>query len=211
MRVSAPPSFARQLIVPHLPAFKDSNPHILLNLEVIAPVPNAPLTGADVEIRFGDTELNRSAMLMHDVVTPMASPAYLQQARIRCRTPRDLENLSLLNMPQDEWAVWFEAAGISTNPSLNGSVFADLGMTYEAAARGQGIALCRPSLLGEWLSRDALTPLFDIYGIPAGGYYALTNSNQEAALSFFAWLKNLCCSAAKQNLDTIRKRFQSAS
>lgn len=207
LRVSAPPTFARQLIVPHLPSFTDSNPHIQLNLEIIAPEPNAPLTGADVEIRFGSTELHGPAMLMQDVMTPMASPTYLAQHKINPSRPEDLQNLALLNMAQDEWTSWFKTANIDFSQPLSGPKLADLGMTYEAAARGQGVALCRPSLLGEWLSRDALVPLFDIYGVPAGGYYLLTNSNQEAALSFCAWLKNLCGSAAKQNLETIRKYF----
>jgi len=91
--------------------------------------------------------------------------------------------------------------------SDRGSKFLDLGLAYEAAVNGQGVALCRPSLMGDWLERKALQPLFDVFAEPTGSYYLLPGNERSRTESFTGWLQALCSRLAERNLLITRSYF----
>ena len=203
LRVTTPPTFARQVLVPHLEQFTRRHPEI--ELEVVLSIPYLDVAGsdADVEVRNGDAAAAGGTPLMHDVVLPVASPGLL--ARLPpLREPADLAQAPLLRTPLEPWAPWFRAAGLDWPEPAQGPKLVDLGLTLEAAVSGQGIALARPSLARSWLAAGALRPLFDITAVPANQYYLLPHAAQGAAALFARWLVDLCAQVAQDALAETR-------
>ena len=199
LRVTAPPTFARQILVPQLEAFTAAHPQIELEVVLSIPYLAAPSGDADVEIRNGDAAAAGVAPLMHDRLLPVAAPALL--ARLPpLRTPADLAHAPLLRTPLEPWAPWFRAAGLDwPEPSL-GPKLVDLGLTLEAAVSGQGVALARPSLARAWIAAGALVPPFRLTAEPAHQYHLLPHAAAGAPALFAQWLHGVCTQVADDAL-----------
>jgi len=200
LRVTTPPTFARQILVPHLEQFTSAHPDIELEIVLSIPYLDAVGSDADVEVRNGD---GGEAALMHDVVLPVASPALLTKLP-PLRTPADLAHAPLLRTPLEPWTPWFRAAGLPWPEPTQGPKLVDLGLTLEAAVSGQGVALARPSLARSWLAAGVLRPLFPITAPPANQYYLLPHAGDGAPLLFAQWLRGVCEPLARDALrDTL--------
>jgi DNA-binding transcriptional LysR family regulator len=203
LRVTAPPTFARQILVPQLEAFTRAHPDIEIEVVLSIPYLAAPSSDADIEIRNGDAAAAGAAPLMHDILLPMASPGLL--ARLPpLRSPADLVHAPLLRTPLEPWTPWFRAAGLDWPEPSQGPKLVDLGLTLEAAVSGQGVALARPSLARAWLMAGALRPLFDLSAEPAHQYHLLPHAPQGAPALFAAWLQGVCEQAAGDGLADAR-------
>lgn len=209
LKITSTPTFARQILAPNLISFSDRHPDIELELIVIAPLPEAPATGVDVEIRHGRAGAPDREQLMNDVITPMASPQYIR-ASPPLRSPADVRQLTWLNTPFESWAPWLQVARLDGEVSEKCPKLLDLGLTYEAAVKGQGVAMCRPSLVGDWLERGDLQPLFDVYATPPGNYYLLPGSARDSTDTFVRWLRSLCNGLAERNLRIAQSHFAEA-
>ena len=191
LRVTAPPTFARQVLVPHLESFTQHSPHVELELTLSIPYLDVAASEADVEVRMGDATEHGDAVLMHDIVLPVAAPALLARVPpLRC--PADLRHVALLRTPLEPWAPWFRAAGLDWPEPTQGPKLLDLGLLMEAAVSGQGVALVRPSLAKHWLDSGTLVRLFDISAVPAHQYRLLPHAQTAAADAFVGWLRALC-------------------
>lgn len=201
LRIAAPPTFARQILVPALPAFTAAHPEI--ELELLLSTPFLDEAAPEAEVEIGNSMTNNAGgsegqVLMLDQVTPMVSPALLerlQQQGTPLREPADLRHAPLLRTPIEPWTPWLRAAGLDWPEPSHGTRFVDLGLTLEAAACGQGVALGRPSLAAAWLKSGALLRLFEL-SVPAQTPYVLHlhAAESEGARAFAAWLA-ACCSA----------------
>jgi LysR family glycine cleavage system transcriptional activator len=191
LRVNAPPTFARQVLVPHLESFTQACPHVELELTLSIPYLDVTASEADVEVRMGDAAAHDGTVLMHDVVLPVAAPALL--ARLPpMRAPADLQHAPLLRTPLEPWAPWFRTAGLDWPEPAHGPKLLDLGLLMEAAVSAQGVALARPSLAKHWLASGTLVRLFSISAVPAHQYHLLPHAQTRAAEAFVAWLRALC-------------------
>src|SRR6185295_16641240 len=191
LRVTAPPTFARQILVPQLEAFTRAHPDIELEVVLSIPYLAAPSSDADIEIRNGDAAAAGVAPLMHDRLLPMASPGLL--ARLPpLRAPADLVHAPLLRTPLEPWAPWFRAAGLAWPEPSQGPKLVDLGLTLEAAVSGQGVALARPSLARAWIAAGALVPPFRLSAEPAHQYHLLPHAADGAPALFAQWLRGIC-------------------
>jgi len=197
LRLTAPPTFARQILVPQLERFTAAHPQIELEVLLSIPYLHGQRAGSgsetDLEVRHGrPTEFGEladgSTLLMHDVVLPMLAPGLL--ARLPpMREPGDLAHAPLLRTPIEPWAPWFAAAGLAWPEPASGPKLVDLGMTLEAAVSGQGVALARPSLARHWLESGALVPLFAAIRIePAAQYRLLPHAASGAVADCAHWL-----------------------
>ncbi len=197
LRITAPPTFARQILVPALPAFTEAHPELELELLLSTPYLDEAGPAADLEIRNGEIDAigEQGQVLMQDWVTPMAAPALLQRLPA-LRRPADLAQAPLLRTPLEPWAPWFAAAGLDWGEPAQGMKLVDLGLTLEAAVSGQGVALARPSLARHWLASGALRPMFGIGAAPAWRYYLLPHAAQGPAADFATWLRGECEDAA---------------
>lgn len=203
LRVSAPPTFARQMLVPELGEFSAAHPGI--ELEVVLSIPFLDLRPgeADVEVQHGDPAADGMAVLMHDVVLPLAAPALVQR-RATLRRPADLADWPLLRTPLEPWCPWFRAAGLDWPEPAGGPMLVDLGLTLEAAVAAQGVALARPTLARSWLASGTLQPLFALTATPAQ-QYCVRHGPGDDARQFARWLAGRCARRAEDALAQLRR------
>jgi len=199
LRVRTPPTFARQILVPHLERFTSAHPEIELEVVLSIPYLDAGTADADIEVRNGDAG---DDALMDDVVLPVASPTLLSRLP-PLRMPADLSQAPLLRTPLEPWTPWFRAAGLDWPEPSQGPKLVDLGLTLEAAVSGQGVALARPSLAASWLKAGVLVPLFGITTRPASLYHLMPHTPHGAAQVFGDWLRALCTQVSRDALASL--------
>jgi DNA-binding transcriptional LysR family regulator len=203
LRVTATPTFARQILVPHLEAFTIAHSDVELEVLLSIPYLDAGNSDADVEVRHGDAAAANAVPLMHDVVLPVASPSLLARLPVM-REPADLARAPLLRTPLEPWTTWFAAAGLAWPEPTQGPKLVDLGLTLEAAVSAQGVALARPSLAKHWLESGALQALpFGIHAEPATHYYLMPYAMGDAAQAFSEWLGGVCAKVASESLALV--------
>ena len=204
LRITAPPTFARQILVPALEGFARAHPRI--ELEIVLSVPylghSLPDHGAGLEVTHGASADAGDAgeVLMHDRVLPMAAPSLLERLG-RPREPSGLAALPLLRTPIEPWRPWLRAAGLDWPEPAHGPRLVDLGLTLEAAACGQGVALARPTLARAWLAAGSLVPLFAL-STPAAHHYLLRpHAGEGAAAAVALWLQETCAACERAAAD----------
>ena len=201
LRVTTPPTFARQILVPQLEAFTSTHPAI--ELELLLSIPYLDTTALDsaLEVRAADPGAMVGPPLLDDRVLPVAAPALI--ARLPpLRAPADLAHAPLLRTPLEPWTPWLRAAGLDWPEPASGPKLVDLGLTLEAAVSGQGVALARPTLARHWLSTGTLRPLFTITAPAANPYFLLPPAPASGAAAAFAqWLRGICAEAERWSAE----------
>jgi len=192
VRVTTPPTFARQILVPRLERFTTAHPDIELELLLSIPYLDSAGHETDVEVRAADAGQGR--LLLDDRVLPVAAPALIQRLP-PLRRPADLAHAPLLRTPLEPWTPWLRAAGLDWPEPSTGPKLVDLGLTLEAAVSGQGVALARPTLARHWLDTGTLRPLFAVSSPAANPYVLLPYDERGPAGVFAAWLQAECARA----------------
>ncbi|MDY0747176.1 LysR substrate-binding domain-containing protein [Paucibacter sp. R3-3] len=194
LRITTPPTFARQILVPALPAFNALHPELELELVLSVPFLDEGAPSADVEIRNGAEQgPGEGQVLMIDTVTPMAAPALIERLPPLNSPAALLQHAPLLRTPLEPWLAWLQAAGLAdaTEPD-EGNRYVDLGLVLEAAVCGQGVALARPSLAAPYLRSGALRRLFPLAVRAAVQYTLVRHGDSAAAAQFASWLSGHC-------------------
>ncbi len=160
LRLALTPTFARSIVIPRLREFTEAYPEIELTMQVTIPLLDVVAEDADLTVRFG---AGRYADLEHicltkDVVTPLASPAFVREHGPFV-VAQDLHNLPLLRSPLEPWRTWFAAQHLDWPEPVDGSQFNDIGLMCDGAAAGMGIALVRLKLGAPWLENGSLVRL----------------------------------------------------
>ena len=175
LRVAVTPSFCRQFVMPKLELFRRSFPDVELTLQVSIPLRDVTAEQADLEIRYGlgaygDVE---HRLILRDEVTPACSPAFLDEFG-----PFDgFEHLAecaavpLVRSPLEPWASWYAHCGLSLPEPTVGAQFNDLGLAYDAAASGFGVALVRHKLGAAWFDSGRLLALSNRPVVSPFGHY----------------------------------------
>jgi len=160
LKLAVTPTFARSILMPRLRQFTEAYPEIDLTLQVSIPLLDVVAEDADLIVRFGtgryaDVE---HLCLIQDVVTPLASPAYIRENG-PFDAPEDLQRAALLRSPLEPWRTWFGAHGLDWPEPPDGSSFNDIGLMCDAAAQGLGVALVRLKLGAPWIENGSLERL----------------------------------------------------
>jgi LysR family glycine cleavage system transcriptional activator len=160
LRLAVTPTFARSILIPRLRQFTEAYPEIDLTLQVSIPLLDVVAEDADLVVRFGpgryaDMEF---VCLSRDVVTPLASPAFVREHG-PFEVAQDIEGMPLLRSPLEPWRTWFAVQGLDWPEPADGSQFNDIGLMCDAAAAGMGVALVRLKLGAPWLDNGALVRL----------------------------------------------------
>ncbi|HRP75076.1 MAG TPA: LysR substrate-binding domain-containing protein [Rhodocyclaceae bacterium] len=191
LRVSVPPTFARQLLMARLPEYLRLYPEVELEVHLSIPLQDVTAEAADVEVRWGlgDYPGCVVAKLFDDEVVPLAAPGYTSLHELH--RPADLAHAALLRSPLLPWKPWLEAAGLDWPEPERGAVFNDLGMLFEVAASGLGVAVGTTRLSAAWVESGRLRPLFGIAAPAPFTYYVVHRPNQgrrAPVVDFVAWL-----------------------
>jgi DNA-binding transcriptional LysR family regulator len=196
LRILTPPTFAREILVPRLKSFTDRHPDCEVEIVVAIPYLDMAVPESDVSVEFGPRFAGtRGAQRAHEPllfesVFAVASPAFVKRHRLR--EPSDVLRLPLIRCPIEPWRAWFDAVGISSDEPINGVKLVDLGLSLEAAASGQGIALARASIANRWLARGDVIDIWPVRANPQSGYSLTVHRADDVALDFATWLRKLC-------------------
>ena len=160
LRLALTPTFARSVVIPRLREFTEAYPEIDLTMQVSIPLLDVVAEDADLTVRFGagryaDLEY---VCLAKDVVTPLASPAFVREHG-PFEAAQDLASQPLLRSPLEPWRTWFAAHRLDWPEPIDGSQVNDIGLMCDAAAAGMGIALVRLKLGAPWLENGSLVRL----------------------------------------------------
>jgi LysR family glycine cleavage system transcriptional activator len=191
LRVSVPPTFARQILMPRLPDYLQHHPEVQLEVHLSIPLQDVTAETADVDVRWGrgDYPERMVTRLFEDVCEAYATPAYVAARGLEA--PADLARAELLRSPLLPWRPWFAGAGLDWPEPEQGAVFNDLGMLLEVAAAGFGVAPGTHRLAAAWVESGRLAPLFGLSVAAPFSYYAVTTSAAAARPvvgGFIAWL-----------------------
>src|SRR5438874_460099 len=100
--------------------------------------------------------------------------------------------MRIIREDRDYWSAWFAAAGVPLAGAVEGPLFNDATYSLQAAARGEGIALARRSIVGEDLQRGVLKRLFDV-AVKTSERYWFVSPKETAELpkvrAFREWMK----------------------
>jgi LysR family transcriptional regulator, glycine cleavage system transcriptional activator len=201
LRITMPPTFTRQILMPHLGEFTTAYPDIELELLLSIPFLDISAPGCDLEVHFGDGEFDtlNSELLVDEPVFPVCTPHYLAQIG-GLDKPADLERAVLLRSPLEPWLLWFEAAGLDWQEPESGHRLMDLGMLLEAAVNHQGVALARRSLAHNALEAGSLIrPFGDLIAKPKFNYYICWHRKHgldDAKRTFIDWCREVCTISA---------------
>lgn len=162
LRLAAPPTFSRSILMPKLRSFIEAYPEIDITIQMSIPLLDVVAEDPDLMIRFGTGRYSdvENICLMKDDITPLASPAFVREFG-PFDTPSDLAGVSLLRSPLEPWRTWFAAHDLDWPEPLEGSQFNDLGLMCDGAAAGLGVGLGRVRLAGPWLEHGILVRLFE--------------------------------------------------
>ena len=193
LRLSVPPTFARQLLMARLPEFLHLRPDVQLEVHLSIPLQDVSAEAADVEVRWGAGAYPERIVhkLFDDTFGPLAAPAY--SAGRALAVPADLARAELLRSPLLPWRPWFAAADLAWPEPEQGAVFNDLGMLMEAAAAGLGVALCTRRIAAAWVESGRLAPLFDLRAASPFSYYvaaAPAQMKRPVVSDFVDWLRS---------------------
>lgn len=194
LRVSLPPTFARQLLMARLPEYLRAHPEVEVEMHLSIPLQDVTAETADVEVRWGRGEYPERTVckLFDDVVMPLAAPSWVAGRALR--GVADLGRTELLRSPLLPWRPCFAAAGLDWPEPERGAVFNDLGMLFEVAAAGLGAAVGTRRLSAAWVDTGRLVPLFGVTAPAPFTYYAVaTPAHHKRAVvrDFIAWLAGI--------------------
>jgi LysR family glycine cleavage system transcriptional activator len=172
----------------------DAHPAIEVNVIATTVLATFRDDEVDVAIRFGPGPWPGLAceMFLEDEYFPVASPR-ANRGRLP-RTPRELLKLGIIREDRDYWKAWFDKAGVPMEEAraARGPTFNDSTFALQAAARGEGIALARRSIVEEDLQRGTLKRLFDIT-VPSHERYWFVSPKELAdtpkVKAFRKWVK----------------------
>ena len=162
LRLAVTPTFARSMLMPRLRQFLEAYPEIDLTMQVSIPLLDVVAEDADLIVRFGTGRYAdlEHVCLMKDVVTPLASPAWVRDNG-PFLVPEDLHRVPLLRSPLEPWRTWFAAHDLDWPEPREGSQFNDIGLMCDGAAAGMGVGLVRLKLGAPWLETGSLVRLFE--------------------------------------------------
>jgi LysR family glycine cleavage system transcriptional activator len=192
LTVSVLPSFASRWLMPRLIGFMEAHPKIEVNVSASVGLADFARDEIDIAIRFGVGPWAGLVCekFLEDEYFPVASPK-MNRGKLP-RTPRDLLGVRLMLEDRDYWERWFEIAGVPLIHPLEGPLFNDSTYSLQAAARGEGVALARRSIIGEDLERGALKRLFNIAVPCRESYWFVSPKDRAGAASvkaFREWVK----------------------
>ena len=204
------PSFASKWLMPRLPRFMESNPHIDLRISASADLVDADTSapslsedilrrhGVDVAIRFGSGNYPGCDVerLVNVSALPLCAPALLNDPDRPLRRPQDLANHLLLHDEtayegRPDWPTWLNAVGANEVDGTRGLKFNRVSLALAAAVEGQGVVLTLEQLAMDDVRKGRLVIPFDHKVELSQAYHVITLQNgvsSERVASFKRWL-----------------------
>lgn len=188
LKVGVVGTFAIGWLLPRLDDFVRTHPSIDLRISTNNNRVDLVAEALDFAIRFGDGAWHgtHAEALLAAPMTPVCAPA----VAARLKFPTDLVHERLLrSYRQDEWALWFDAAGAPA-PILRGPIFDSSALMASAAVSGLGVALAPSAMFTRELASESLIQPFAVE-VDVGRYWLtrLISRPEIAAMrTFREWI-----------------------
>ena len=188
LKVGVVGTFATGWLLPRLDKFARAHPAIDLRISTNNNRVDLAGEALDYAIRFGDGAWHgtHAEPLLAAPMAPICAPA----VAARLNAPADLVHERLLRSYRaDEWALWFDTAGVPA-PLLRGPVFDSSALMASAAAAGLGVALAPTAMFTRELAAELLVQPFP-ETIDAGRYWLtrlMSRPESDAMQRFKQWL-----------------------
>ena len=185
-------TFFTRWLIPRLPAFQLAHPDIEVRLVAAADPVDFDRDAVDVAIRYGGGRWPhwRSDLLFRDRLTPVCNPAYLAARPGDPQALLDAATLLHHTLRPSDWPDWLEAAGLDGERAET-LHFQDLGIIYECARAGLGLALGQEEHLAQEIRAGTLVRPFGTVLARSRGYYLVCPQERADApkISLFrTWL-----------------------
>jgi LysR family glycine cleavage system transcriptional activator len=181
-------------LTPLLPDFQLRHPNIEVRLVSAGDPVDFNRDKVDIGIRYGYgrwQELECDALFM-DQLTPVCSPDLVRSFGLAQASDLARCTLLHLNRRQADWPDWFALAGMKMPAGAGAVHLEDLGVLYQCAIAGQGVAMGQYQYVREYLANGQLAAPFDLTLRRQSGYY-LVCPRERAGLSkivtFRKWLR----------------------
>jgi DNA-binding transcriptional LysR family regulator len=155
LTVSSMTTIVMTWLVPRLPRFQAAHPEIDVRLMTTQRLVDFAREDIDVAIRFGTGKWPgvKAERMFGEVLTPLCGKRLID----KIAKPADLASLPLLRTTEeDEWPIWFAAAGVKLAEPIRGPVFDSTLVGVQAAIDGLGIVMGPPSLFVDDLAAGRL-------------------------------------------------------
>lgn len=195
LRVKLPPTCAVRWLMPRLPLFHAVHPEISVQLTTSHGDVDFSRENIDVAIQYGSAaqENVTAEQLIREELVPVCSPR-LMEGMPRVTRPRDLRRHMLLKsvLRRDDWPNWFCTVGLPRNFTTEGEiVLENASLTYEAAAKGLGMALAQLAFIQDELEAGTLVVPIDRHLANPTGYFLLIpreRAQLRKTRAFRAWI-----------------------
>jgi DNA-binding transcriptional LysR family regulator len=130
----------------------------------------------DVAIRFGTGKWPgvKSERMFGEVLTPLCGRRFVDE----CKSPADLHKLPLIrSTEEDEWPIWFAAAGVATTEVRRGPIFDSTKIAVQAAIDGLGIVMGPPTLFADDIAAGRLFQPFALAVETGKSYWFVVPEN----------------------------------
>src|SRR5438552_15988932 len=162
--VHAAPSIASLWLMSRLQGFAQAYPDISLNLSAAHTPSDFELGQADIDIRYGVPNWPGLVVepLFEERIVPRASPAFIQEHRLK--RPEHLLGVKLIqsNVSVVQWSDWFAAFTDKRAPDRFSVRFDRAQMSLDAATQGLGVALESVTIAGRHIAERKLKPIFGL-------------------------------------------------
>jgi DNA-binding transcriptional LysR family regulator len=193
--VHSAPSIASLWLMPRLRGFADAHPDISLNLSAAHTHSDFALGQADIDIRYGVPlwPLLEVEPLFEEKIVPLASPAFIQEHRLK--RPERLLGVPLIqsNVSVVQWSDWFAAFTDLRAPDRFSLRFDRAVMSIDAAAQGLGVALESATIAGRHIAAGVLEPIFGLgKSVKVQAHFAVfpaRHAKRPAVAAFLRWLR----------------------
>ena len=196
VRLAAYPTFTTEWLAGRLPAFRAAYPDIELDIVVSRPGTTRVTGRADLWVTVFPEEVgdHPSAPLFDTLATLVCTPT-LRDGTPPLRRPTDLPHHLLLHAARErpQWDALLAALGADEMAAMRRLRFDTLGLTFQAARGGAGVALGNPFFLVDDLVSARLVMPFDtILRFDAGHRLACDRARaaDPAVAAVRAWLSD---------------------
>lgn len=174
------PSVASKWLAPRLGRFIEQHPQIDLRVSASRTLVNFHGDGIDAAIRYGQGRwagLNAD-LLGREMIFPVCTAAYADKHRLT--DPVQLTGATLFHADiKEDWAAWFEKAGIADIEIPRGPRLGDDAAILQAAIDGQGVALGRSVLVADDLKTGRLIAPFETTLKASYSYWFVTPATAD--------------------------------
>ena len=192
--VHSAPSIGSMWLMSRLRGFAQAYPDISLNLSAAHTPSDFELGQADIDIRYGVPNWGDMVVepLFVERIIPLASPAFIQEHRLK--RPEHLLGVNLIqsNVSVVQWSDWFGAFTDKRAPDRFAVRFDRAQMSLDAATQGLGVALESSTIAGRHIAERKLRPVFGLEkAIKVKAHFAVypaRHAKRPPVEAFLAWL-----------------------